>query len=429
MALPYQPLSPAQRVTIAVLAAVAVHIAILPLIAKDALFKFTGPPHRTQISLLPSGANSNSLSAQERAKSQSSSSKATAPKTEEEKKKEEEEKIEQAKINGQIVSIGPPQDERKPIVPTKFLSEYDSRVLKEMRARETSAFYKNALSKEQKEGKKERVEQKPHATADTAPPEGNSSVDGKEGGGHVAQATTSTPTRVRQDKVQMEVAQDGSVRNRNASDAMKGDGRRLAMLDPKQQNSSIEGKGQGAPGGVRGALNGAGQPLKLSLDNPLETLGPIAGGPMPDHLPDVEEGDQTLLNSNSFVYASYMNRLKETVARIWTSDVQSAASSRDPTGQTYLYKNRRTDVTFTLNKTGEIVDAKVGKSSGVEFLDEVAVGAFKKAERIPNPPPGLIGPNGMVTLGFSFILESGRDGPMIKMGPAYLPGSPAARGW
>ncbi len=432
MALPYQPLSRPARVWTAIAIALAVHIAILPFVAKDAVFHFTGRPQRASVSLVPWNANSAAAAAsRERSASslQTTAKKSAVPKTDEEKKKEEE----LAKVNGQLVSLGPPQDERAPVVPTKYLSEYDSRVLKESRARETSAFFKNALSKVQKEGKDERVDAKPrnNTAAPVPPPPGTSQVAGKEGGGQVAKAATiTTPWRARQDRVQIETAADGTVRNRSASDALRGDDKRLAMAQPfSRSNTQVEGRGEGAPGGNLGAPSGTAQPLKLALDNPLQSLGPIAGGPMPDHLPDVNEGEETMLNSRSFRFAGYLNRLKESVGRIWTTDVQDAARTRDPSGQTYLYKDRRTEVVFSLNKSGEILEVKVGQSSGVDFLDRVAVEAFKKAERIPNPPPGLIGASGSVTLGFTFILESDRNGPSIKMGPAYLPNSPAARGW
>jgi len=431
MALPYQPLSRSQRVWLAAAAAVAIHAAILPFIAKDAVFHFTGRPQRSTVSLIPWNAQQAAAAAASKSRSLSamnptSVAKKAEAKTEEEKKKEEE----QAKINGQLVSLGPPPDERAPTQPTKYLSEYDSRVLKETRARETSAFYKNALSKVQKEGKNERVDEKPRNPTATPvpPPPGTSAVSGKEGGGQVAKAPTlTTPFRARQDRVQIETAADGTVRNRSASDAMRGDEKRLAMVQPTHKSDTqVEGRGEGAPGGMQGAPNGTAQPLKLTLDNPLQSLGPIAGGPMPDHLPDVNEGDETLLNSRAFRFAGYLNRLKESVGRIWTTDVQDAARTRDPSGQTYLFKDRRTEVVFTLGKSGEILEAKVGSSSGVEFLDRVAVDAFKKAERIPNPPPGLIGESGTVTLGFTFILEAEHGGPLVHMGPAYMPPPPRA---
>jgi TonB family protein len=84
-------------------------------------------------------------------------------------------------------------------------------------------------------------------------------------------------------------------------------------------------------------------------------------------------------------------------------------------------------VEFTLDKTGDIKDVKVQASSGVDYLDRVAVEAFKKAERFPNPPPGLLGEQGVVTLPFAFTLMAATGGARIIVGPGYLP--PAQRGY
>src|SRR5205085_5979095 len=73
---------------------------------------------------------------------------------------EKQEKLE----SGQVVSLGP-TNEQTPDKPTKYLSEKDSRVEKETRARETSAFYKNALSRLQKEGRNDKPEQGAPATS------------------------------------------------------------------------------------------------------------------------------------------------------------------------------------------------------------------------------------------------------------------------
>ena len=137
----------------------------------------------------------------------------------------------------------------------------------------------------------------------------------------------------------------------------------------------------------------------------------------------------TPCNSRSFKFAGFLNRVKETVGRVWVQKVQSEAGKRDPTGQLYSYKDRRTVVEFTLDKSGEITDVKVAGSSGVPYLDEVAVDAFKVVQRFPNPPPGLIQENGVVTLPFAFTLLAATGGMRLQVGPAYLPGSPAARGF
>jgi hypothetical protein len=50
-------------------------------------------------------------------------------------------------------------------------------------------------------------------------------------------------------------------------------------------------------------------------------------------------------------------------------------------------------------------------------------------QRFPNPPPGLITEDGLVRLPFAFTLLAAQGGMKLQMGPAYLPGSPAARGF
>jgi len=106
-------------------------------------------------------------------------------------------------------------------------------------------------------------------------------------------------------------------------------------------------------------------PLKLTLDQPIGLSGPLSGGPMPDDLRGIEEGEGTFLNARSFKFAGFLNRVKETVGRVWTQKVIDASGKRDPTGQLYSYKDRRTVIEFTLDRQGEITDVHVAASSGV----------------------------------------------------------------
>jgi TonB family protein len=160
-----------------------------------------------------------------------------------------------------------------------------------------------------------------------------------------------------------------------------------------------------------------------------QALGPVAGGPMNDDLRGVEEGEETLLNSRGFKYAGFLNRVKEQVGRIWVTNVQDESTRRDPTGQLYSYKDRKTVVEFVLDGHGDLRDVKVASSSGVDYLDRVAVDSFRKAERFPNPPMGLMGSDGLVRLPFAFTLLAAQGGLRLSVGPAYLPGSPAQRGF
>src|SRR5205807_100547 len=88
----------------------------------------------------------------------------------------------------------------------------------------------------------------------------------------------------------------------------------------------------------------------------------------------------------------------------------------------------RGPLTLTIDMRGELKDVHVTTPSGVTYLDEVAVDSFRRAERFPNPPPGLFNENGTATMGFGFVLGLAR-GFRMRMGPAYLPNSPAQRGY
>jgi TonB family protein len=420
MSLPQQPQRRGRRVTLAVAISLIAHAALLPFVAKDANFHLPKTPVRQVVTL-----RSTSRSQIMRAQSGPTTSGATQempnlPPSPKPPPPEAEAKL----IPGQVVDLGPTND-LTPTQPTKYLSERDSRVLKETRARETSAFFKNALSKTQKEGRKDKA-------ASGAPALSERPGDnGRSGGGleqKRAKQMAELPSKERRDALRVAEGPDGTLRAREANDAYRGTGKKVAIADP-----GAEGKqsivGPGAPGAAPG-FPGEFKPLKLTLDQPVGALGPIAGGAMPDDLRGVEEGDETLLNSRSFKFAGFLNRVKETVGRVWVQKVQDEAGRRDPSGQLYSYKDRRTVVEFTLDKQGEVTDVKVAASSGVPYLDTVAVDAFKIVQRFPNPPPGLIPEQpGVVTLPFAFTLLAATGGMKMQIGPAYLPGSPAARGF
>ncbi len=424
MPLPQQPVRRGRRLTIAVAVSVAAHFVLMLGIASDAIFH---PPKRMQqqvVSLVTSNRSQlqgirNSAGPQVIANGPRVQVKVPqlplAPRPPE----AEKEKLEK----GQVVSLGPTNN-LAPEKETKYLSEHDSRVEKETRARETSAFFKNALSKIQKEGRSDKAE--PGAPVVSEKPGDN----GKAGGGREQKRqkqVAELPSKTRRDALHLEEGPNGTVQNRERSDAFKGSGTKIAMADPGSEGKTSS-VGPGVPGASPGAP-GEQRPLKLTLDQPIGAAGPIAGGPMPDDLRGIEEGEGTFLNARSFKFAGFLNRVKETVGRVWTQKVIDASSRRDPTGQLYSFKDRRTVVEFTLDRQGEITDVHVAVPSGVQYLDEVAVDAFRVVQRFPNPPPGLITENGTVQLPFAFTLLAATGGVRLQVGPAYVPGSPASRGF
>src|SRR5207248_7111489 len=167
--LPQRPVRRRSRLTVALAVSLGLHLLLLPWIAKDAVFHIPAQVRRTAVGLIatprkqvkhaqrgPPGSSPSSGQSSPEVQPQ------LPPALEQEKAKQRD------KMEGQVVALGEPKDERPPDKPTKYLSEHDSRVLKETRAKETSAFFKNALSKVQREGKNDAARPKKEAAAPSA---------------------------------------------------------------------------------------------------------------------------------------------------------------------------------------------------------------------------------------------------------------------
>jgi len=136
-----------------------------------------------------------------------------------------------------------------------------------------------------------------------------------------------------------------------------------------------------------------------------QVLERAVGGGSVDHLDEVEEGEETALNTKQWVFATFFNRMKRRVHQNW--DTVSVWARHDPTGQVYGFKTRVTRVRVTLNPAGELTGIIVTRPSGVDLLDDEAVRAFRAAQPFPNPPTGLVDDAGNITFEFGFHLDIG----------------------
>src|SRR5256885_2087549 len=273
MALPQKPSKRRSRLLAALLASLGLHLLLLPLIAKDAVFHVR--PKRTLVGLVPTpsgqvqhaqrGQGSNRPSSDH---SQDLSPKLPPPIAESEKQKPAEQ------VSGQVVSLGQPQDERPPDKPTHYLSEHDSHVLKETRARETSPFFKNVLPKAQREGKDERAASKQAAAAPSAVRSGdNGGTQARDG-----RVIAAVPKQTRQDRVRIPEAPDGTVANREARDAVPGEGQKF-QLGREGTAEQSDSRSPSTPGLAPGAPSRPGA-LTLTRDRPGDLMGKISGGPL-----------------------------------------------------------------------------------------------------------------------------------------------------
>ena len=65
-----------------------------------------------------------------------------------------------------------------------------------------------------------------------------------------------------------------------------------------------------------------------------------------------------------------------------------------------------TQLLVLLNERGEVARISRVTSSGIHDIDEAAVHAFELASPFPNPPTGMMDPDGLVRIRWDFILRA-----------------------
>jgi len=139
---------------------------------------------------------------------------------------------------------------------------------------------------------------------------------------------------------------------------------------------------------------------KMNLVPSAAELSKLAGMPFNDHLEEVEEDAETRLNTFQWKHATYFNRIKERVSQTWSPISQ--IKRYDPNGALIGQQDRFTGVLVTIDKNGVVVSVSVQNESGVYYLDDEAVRAFKEASPFPHPPEVVFGGNNVFRFAFGF---------------------------
>jgi hypothetical protein len=279
---------------------------------------------------------------------------AQRPKLPEQKKPEERPK-------GQVVDVAPGNGQEAPNA--KYLAESSNRTDKETRAREQTAFYRNAMPR--------RTTNAPQQTT------GRDNVEKPMVSGNNGLANDDRPLRDAKRKSVFEVPdvkrrQEVAVRespgsgpgteiaNRSETAEVMGNSNRLRI----QRGDGASGEEEASAGkkGIAGIAN---------LVPSMSVLDKISGAAPNDHLADIEEGDSTFLNTKEWKYSSFFNRVKQGVGMHWDPGTQ--IRQRDPTGNIYGGRDRYTILSVT--------------------------------QPFPNPPPGLMSADSTVRFSFGFFLE------------------------
>lgn len=288
---------------------------------------------------------------------------------EEERRKKEEEKT---RAEGQVVDIPRPVLEQRPDE-ARYLAEYDSLVKKETRGPRGQG----------QGGAREAATPMPPVPVTQpgrpGPPGPLAKTAGREAPpGPMAMRAPTTPAR--NDLQPSRFGPDGTIGP---------PGERAPAPAPHEPS--------------RPASPGGGLPRLTATPQQLErALGIGAPGSL-DALQDLDEGETTSLSAKKWKFAVFFNRLKRAVAAEWHPD--TVYLRHDPSGNIYGVKDRVTVLRVHLNPDGEIANLELLRPSGVDFLDDEAQGAFKRAQPFLNPPPQLVEADGQIHFNFAFIFE------------------------
>jgi TonB family protein len=184
-----------------------------------------------------------------------------------------------------------------------------------------------------------------------------------------------------------------SKRNAPANDSFENNNKKLSLksLAPKLGNMAYD------PSAVK----------KNSAEEEADKANNSGGSATADYLKDVDQGLETLLNAREFKYYTYYNRIRKQLSQHWEPRVRTKLSQMFKQGR-YLASSsdRITKLIVILDQKGNLVNVQMVKDSGVTDLDDAAIEAFQSAAPFPNPPQGIVDPDGTVKIRWDFVLES-----------------------
>lgn len=306
---------------------------------------------------------------------------------------------------GQVVATAPGNGEEDPNA--KYLAESSNRVKHQTKAKDQTAFYRNAMPQRTSTTPQNGVNQGKSEQLQISGNQGIGNDDRPLNRGGEQKRVFEIPDVKHRDELAMKIDKNGvgpgaAITNHHESDGVSGNSNRLRIQDGAAGAGSEERASQGR----------AGQPNVMNLMPSMTVLDKISGAAPNDHLEDVDDGNGTYLNTREWKYASFFNRVKQSVGQHW--DPQSQLRQRDPTGTTYGGRDRYTVVQVTLDDRGKVKEIYIEKSCGLDFLDAEAIRAFEQAQPFPNPPPGLMASDATVRFPFGFFLEMS-SGPSLHL--------------
>ena len=308
---------------------------------------------------------------------------------EEQRKADEVKKeVDSIKAPGQVVDVPAPREEHRPDS-AKFASEHDTKVDRETR-------HMGKFDPQARQGDAAGEASESRKETPTSPPSPQASATPSPSPPLAMRTPRSVPGRPDHAPPGMSPQPIGSELGAPDMEETSPDGE-VPRLGKLQMRPGSEGN----PGG------------NVSLMPSPAQLARAIGSGTEDALKDVEDGEETALNSKKWRFASFFNRVKHQVQEHWHPD--DVYRRRDPNFTIYGRTSRLTIVRVQLKPNGHLANVALEQPSGLEFLDDEALQAFRAAQPFPNPPRQLVDANdGLINFQFGFLFElSGVSRPML----------------
>ena len=129
-----------------------------------------------------------------------------------------------------------------------------------------------------------------------------------------------------------------------------------------------------------------------------------------DHI-IADTGVETLINTREFKYYAYCKRIKDKIQILWEPRIKAKVlkNLNGVRSIAAVSQEKTTKTIIILDSTGTLERVQVIGASGLQDLDESAVEAFRAAAPFPNPPKGIIDPDGKIRIRWDFVLSEANE--------------------
>lgn len=145
------------------------------------------------------------------------------------------------------------------------------------------------------------------------------------------------------------------------------------------------------------------QAIKEKINKNSKNVGDSATN---DHIENKDTSLKTQLNTREYLYYGYHKRIRTQLDQWYESKLRQQIKLALSKGRNLAaVENKRTQLLIILNDRGDLVKVQVLGLSGVRELDDAAIETFKKAAPFPNPPKGMVEPDGTIKVRWDFVLS------------------------